>query len=140
LLRLGAGISRVPLALRHILYALAALAFLGPILLVFGGEFSIPGRDWRRTRSWLALAASAVMVALLYRAAPSLLAMSAIVASAGFAFVFAVFAGHVTPNQVYWMIDRKSSVADSLNVSNVQLGALPRWLSNGFADHHSTHH
>ena len=140
LLHLGTAVSRLPLGLRHVIYGVGTLALLGPLLLLIGGEFSIPGRDWRRVRSWLALATSAAMLSLLYRVSPSLLVMSAIVASIGFAFVFTVFAGHITPHQVYWMTDRKSSVADSLNVSDVRFGALPRWLSHGFADHHSTHH
>jgi fatty acid desaturase len=140
LLQLGDAVATLPLRVRHSLYLGLGTLLMGPVLLTFGGEFSLPGRDWRHPRQWLAVALSLGIGAALYSWSPSLMVMWLMALSLGYSCTFSVFAGHVTPNQVYWLEPRKASVADSLNVSDVHLGRLGYFLGHGFANHHSTHH
>jgi acyl-lipid omega-6 desaturase (Delta-12 desaturase) len=137
---LGAAASSLPLRVRQFCYLCVAPLVIGPAVLLFGGEFSLVKRDWRRVESWVALLESAVAVSLLYAASPRLLALFTIALLGGYGFVFFVFASHLSPNQVYWITGRRSLPADALNVSDIHCGALLRWLGNGIADHHSTHH
>jgi acyl-lipid omega-6 desaturase (Delta-12 desaturase) len=139
-LRFGAALSRPPLRVRHLLYLGGSILFMGIVLLSFGGDFSLPGRDWRRPGPWVSLLFSISLGVAVYAWSPSLFAISSIALLIGYACVFSVFAGHVTPNQVYWLAARKASVADALNVSDIHFGRLARWLGHGFSDHHSTHH
>jgi fatty acid desaturase len=125
---------------RQFLYLCVAPIFIGPAVILFGGEFSVIRRDFRRRESWLASAQSLAWLALLYRWSPAMLGLFAVALFAGYSFVFFVFAAHLSPNQVYWTRARRAEPADALNVSDVSCGALLRWLGNGFADRHSTHH
>jgi fatty acid desaturase len=138
--RLGAATSRLPIRLRQLCYLCVAPIFVGPAILLFGGEFSLVKRDYRRGESWLALVQSAVLVLLLQEVSLRFLALFMVALVGGYSFVFYVFAAHLSPNQVYWTTGRRSHLADALNVSDIRCGKLLRWLGNGFSDHHSTHH
>jgi fatty acid desaturase len=138
--RLGAAVANLPLRLRQVLYLVAGALFVGPAVLLFGGEFSIFKRDWRRAESWISAGQSAAWLAALYLVSPRFLGLFLLGLLGGFAFVFFVFAAHLSPNQVYWTSGRRALLADALNVSDIHCGALLRWLGNGFSDHHSTHH
>jgi fatty acid desaturase len=139
-LYLGASLSYLPLRVRHVLYLVGSMMFMGLVLLAFGGDFSLPGRNWRSARQWASLAGSIALGALLYASSPALLVVSITALLIGYACIFSVFAGHITPNQIYWLSPRRATLADSCNVSDVHFGWLARWLGNGFADHHQTHH
>jgi len=139
-LYIGASLSYLPLRVRHVLYLGGSMLFMGTVLLAFGGEFSLPGRDWRKPRQWLAFTGSLALGALLHAVAPSLLVMTIIALLIGYACIFSVFAGHITPNQIYWLGPRHANIADAFNVSDVDFGRLSRFLGNGFCDHHQTHH
>jgi fatty acid desaturase len=137
---LALSLSRLPLRIRHVLYLVFTMAFMSGAVLFFAGEFALPGRNWRRPATWLAFFGSAATGALLYWVSPTLLALYASALVIGYGFVFMVFAGHLSPNQVSWLTHRRASFADALNVSDVRCGALLRWLGNGFSEFHSTHH
>lgn len=139
-LRLGAACATLPLRVRQFLYLAVVPVFMGPAVLLFSGEFSVARRDWRRSESWLATAASLLLLASLYAASPRGLALFIIALLIGHSFTFHVFAAHMSPNQVYWTSPRRSVMADALNVSDVRCGALPRWLGHGLSDYHSLHH
>lgn len=139
-LYLGASLSYLPLRVRHLTYMIGSMMFMGLVLLTFGGDFSLPGRNWRSPRQWASFIGSLTVGGLLYLASPTLLALSFAALLIGYACIFSVFAGHITPNQIYWLAPRRAGLGDSLNVSDVNLGWLARFLGNGFADHHQTHH
>jgi fatty acid desaturase len=140
LLRLGAKVVAVPLRIRHLLYLLVLPLFMGPMVLLFSGEFSVARRDWSKLESWTSTVASAVFLALLYAWSPTLLVFFLIALTVGHAFTFHVFASHMTPHQVYWTSDRRAGMADALNVSDIRCGSLVRWLGHGLSDFHSLHH
>jgi omega-6 fatty acid desaturase (delta-12 desaturase) len=139
-LQLGASVIRLPLRVRHFLYLFVSPLFLGPAVLFFGGEFSVVRREWRRPASWLAAFGSAVWLLAWWAWSPTLLVLFLLALTIGFSFTFHVFATHLTPNQVYWQSARRAVLADALNVSDVQSGALLRWLGHGLSNYHSTHH
>lgn len=139
-LRLAASVVVMPLRIRHLLYLLVVPVAMGPAVLLFSGEFSVARRDWRRPETWLATAASAGLLALLYAWSPVLLACFVAALLVGHSFTFHVFASHMTPNQVYWTSDRRAGMADALNVSDIHCGSLVRWLGHGLSDYHSLHH
>jgi fatty acid desaturase len=139
-LRLAAACVNLPLRMRQFLYLFVVPVIMGPAVLLFSGEFSVARRDWRRAESWLATAASALLLALLYASSPRSLALFLIALLIAHSFSFHVFAAHMSPNQVYWTSPRRSVLADALNVSDVHCGALPRLLGHGLSDYHSLHH
>lgn len=140
LLRLGVGVVAIPLRLRHLVYLLILPLFMGPMVLLFSGEFSVARRDWRKPETWTATSASAIFLTLLYLWSPLLLVFFMLALTIGHAFTFHVFASHMTPNQVYWTSDRRAGMADALNVSDIRCGWLVRWLGHGLSDYHSLHH
>lgn len=139
-LRLAAACVTLPLRVRQILYLTVMPVAMGPAVLLFSGEFSVARRDWRRLESWLATAASALLLALLYAWSPRALVLFVIALLIGHSFTFHVFAAHMSPNQVYWTSPRRSATADALNVSDIHCGPLARWLGHGLSDYHSLHH
>jgi fatty acid desaturase len=139
-LYLGASLSYLPLRVRHFTYLFGSMLFMGPVLLSFGGDFSLPGRNWRSPKQWASLLGSIAFGALLYAASPTLLVMALISLLIGYGCIFSVFAGHITPNQIYWLASRRSGLGDALNVSDVHFGWLARFLGHGFAENHQTHH
>ncbi|MDE3155164.1 MAG: fatty acid desaturase [Acidobacteriota bacterium] len=139
-LRLGAACVALPLRVRQFLYLTVLPLAMGPAVLLFSGEFSVARRDWRRSESWLATAASIALLALLYAWSPRALVLFVLALLIGHSFTFHVFAAHMSPNQVYWTSPRRSETADALNVSDVHCGALARWLGHGLSDYHSLHH
>lgn len=140
LMRLGAKLVALPLRIRHLVYLFILPLAMGPMVLLFSGEFSIARRDWRKRETWAATMASAVFLTLLYAWSPALLVFFLIALTVGHAFTFHVFASHMTPHQVYWTSDRRAGMADALNVSDVRCGPLVRWLGHGLSDYHSLHH
>jgi fatty acid desaturase len=139
-LRLAAACVVLPLRVRQFLYLFAVPIIMGPAVLLFSGEFSVARRDWRRLESWLATAASILLLVLLYWWSPRALGLFLVALLVSHAFSFYVFASHMTPNQVYWTSPRRAVTADALNVSDVHCGALHRLLGHGLSDYHSLHH
>jgi fatty acid desaturase len=133
-------LPRLPPRLRHVVYVGFTVLSGAYTVLAYGGELSLPARNWRMARPWLSMARSVVGYGALFWLSPVLGALALASMWIAMSCVFLVFLTHLSPYQLYMKEDNEQPLLFALNISDIRGGWLLRTLGNGFADHHAAHH
>lgn len=131
----------LPRWLRQVFYIATMVVMSGPMMLLFGGDPSLTARDWKRAAPWLSAAGSGLLYVTIGMLSSTLVIL--LLASVWFALSmgFLGFLTHLTPYQIYMEErDRSTTRLLTLNISDVRIGPLTRFLGNGAPEAHCAHH